>query len=474
MRIHWRFHLRKPSLRWLLFAVVFYFVFFVGIYRGFIAPLPVVHTAAVVETTEVVQPPSTAMVRPRRPLKPLPGTYNCPGLKPHAPTPETFTFQPVDRNNDITDIFSAFYDDRNAERPVVRVIGLTLREDDLFCQFSFEHHVLISDAKVEIIVGGHGRRYESVMYTCLVPYPRLVPRGVSITMSHCVARPANYLPVLTPSRSSTMSDFVVCVTPLNYNFDRFLQLTEIIEVNRLFGADKVVFYNYSSGPQVTTYLQRMRREGVVDIVPWPLPMLVDVWPPVQGHEPQVHYFAQLAALNDCLYRNMFSARHIVFTDLDEVIVPQPPYNNWQSMLRDLRSKLTKPPAMFMFRNVFFWLEWPNDRKYAAIKKVIRLNLTTLLKTRRELEMQSYSQRSKCIVVPHNVVHMGVHDVNEYIDHQQMTVFVDPSYGLLHHYRVDLGGGINHPYKIDTRMGDFAEQVIDRTWRRHESILKDGW
>ena len=86
----------------------------------------------------------------------------------------------------------------------------------------------------------------------------------------------------------------------------------------MFGADKFVFYNYSSGPTVSKYLRGMERDGLVDVVPWPVPMSVDVWPPVPGHEPDVHYFAQLAALNDCLYRYMFSAAHIVFTDLDEV------------------------------------------------------------------------------------------------------------------------------------------------------------
>jgi len=95
-------------------------------------------------------------------------------------------------------------------------------------------------------------------------------------------------------------------------------------VNRIFGADKLVFYNYSSGPQVTTYLKHMQREGLLNVMPWPLPMPVDVWPPVPGHIPQVHYFAQLAALNDCLYRYMSTARHIVFTDLDEVR-----YNCWR-------------------------------------------------------------------------------------------------------------------------------------------------
>lgn len=126
--------------------------------------------------------------------------------------------------------------------------------------------------------------------------------------------------------------------------------------------------------------------------------------------------------------------------------------------------------MFMFRNAFFWLEWPNNPKYAAIDKVTRLNLTTLLKTRRERTILPYGQRSKCIVAPLRVNHMGVHEVNDYSDGMESKVFVDPSFGLLHHYRVDLGGGVNSPYVTDTRMADFADQIIDWTWRRHKSIV----
>ena len=81
-----------------------------------------------------------------------------------------------------------------------------------------------------LMVGVVRCRYESVMYTCLAPYPSLVPRGVSVATSHCAREPPNYLPVVAPVEAPTMSDFVVCVTPLNYRFDRYLQLTEVRHV----------------------------------------------------------------------------------------------------------------------------------------------------------------------------------------------------------------------------------------------------
>ena len=154
----------------------------------------------------------------------------------------------------------------------------------------------------------------------------------------------------------------------------------------------------------------------------------------------------------------------------QVIVPRPPHNTWQSLLTDLRSKLSRPPAMFMFRNVFFWLEWPDDLEYGAIDKVKRLNLTTLLQTRREQTILPFGQRSKCIVVPPLVNQMGVHEVNKFSGSSK-KVFVDPSFAMLHHYRVDLGGGVNNAYVIDRRMADFADRIVERAWSRHVSIVE---
>ena len=151
-----------------------------------------------------------------------------------------------------------------------------------------------------------------------------------------------------------------------------------------------------------------------------------------------------------------------------MIVPRPPHNNWLSLLTHLRSKVSTPPAMFMFRNVFFWLEWPDDRKYAAVRRVKSFNLTTLLKTRREREILPFGMRSKCIVVPWAVNQMGTHQVNV-LSRTGTKVFVDESYALLHHYRVDMDSGVNNPYLTDTRMADFAKELIVRAWRQHYKV-----
>ena len=120
----------------------------------------------------------------------------------------------------------------------------------------------------------------------------------------CDVTTPNLLQVRRPPTSPhSHVNFTVCVTPLNYRYNNYQQLVEMIEVNRMFGAGHFIFYNYSSGPFVQTFLDSYRQEGLVSVLPWSLPFTVDVWPPQRELVPAIHYFAQLAALNDCLYRS---------------------------------------------------------------------------------------------------------------------------------------------------------------------------
>ena len=98
-------------------------------------------------------------------------------------------------------------------------------------------------------------------------------------------------------------------------------------------------------------------------------------------------------------------------------------------------------------HVLFWLEWPDDRRYAAVHGVERFKLTTLLKTHREREILPFGIRSKCIVVPWGVNQMGTHEVNVF-SRTGTKLFVDEIYALLHHYRVDMDGGVKNTYLTD--------------------------
>ena len=49
------------------------------------------------------------------------------------------------------------------------------------------------------------------------------------------------------------------------------------------------------------------------------------------------YYAECLSVMDCLYRNMYRVEYLVFTDLDEIIVPQQ-HRNWREMMRALHQE----------------------------------------------------------------------------------------------------------------------------------------
>lgn len=64
--------------------------------------------------------------------------------------------------------------------------------------------------------------------------------------------------------------------------------------------------------------------GLVEVIPWSLSTYVNVsrgWLPEHGPG-ELHYFGQIPALNDCLYRYMYQSRYVALHDIDELILPQ--------------------------------------------------------------------------------------------------------------------------------------------------------
>ena len=65
-------------------------------------------------------------------------------------------------------------------------------------------------------------------------------------------------------------------------------------------------------------------QGLVEVIPWSMPSVLNVstgWQP-EDSPGQMHYYGQIPALNDCVYRNMYQTQYIALHDIDELILPQ--------------------------------------------------------------------------------------------------------------------------------------------------------
>ena len=287
----------------------------------------------------------------------------------------------------------------------------------------------------------------------------VAPYAVSLVNYKCDT-PAHVLPVLAPHTSHHKHiNFTVCVTPLNFHFNNVHQLVEMVEVNRILGAGKVVFYNHTSGPDVDRLLAMYVRQGVVDVIPWKVPVAVNTWPRDPDIEPQIHYFGQVVALNDCLYRYMFTSAYIVFTDLDEFIVPRAE-RTWPEMMAAPSLPCYSTNGAYVFQNTFFRTDWPDDEDTLHDQDVVRLKLLTLLKTSRETYVWPHYARSKYMVSPRLVVQAGIHFVFEFIDNfSVMQCEVPSSVGLLHHYRLWEDEGSKPPSTHDTYMYRYRHRIV---------------
>lgn len=285
------------------------------------------------------------------------------------------------------------------------------------------------------------------------------PYAVSLSTDHCKV-PSNILPIIYPQEQKRQ--FTVCVTPLNFNYSKAYELVEMIELNRILGAEHFVFYNYSTASNVNHVLEYYKKMGIVEVLEWNLPMKVDTWP--KKNEPvEIHYFAQLAALNDCLYRNMYLSKYIVFQDLDEFIIPRKQLT-WTEMLQNL----PKGHAAYMFRCTFFRKEWPDtETNFSGKNTAKQYKMNTLLKQSRESKFLGKTHRSKYIVDPTKIDTVGIHNIWRF--RSGNAHFVDPEFARMHHYRNWLNPGDSQSRIQDDRIMAYKDRLLSNTIHIWEAL-----
>ena len=163
----------------------------------------------------------------------------------------------------------------------------------------------------------------------------------------------------------------------------------------------------------------------------------------------VHYFGQTLSINDCAYRNMYRVKYLVYTDLDEFVVPKKSIG-WLDMMKEIDSFKY---GTYLFRNAFFF---ENTNKNGLEKGGTKVQSTANLWCGGKLpkfltfvirSWNVYSPRikSKYLIKPIHPSIVGVHHVFQQLKYvrglvlQTKTYIVPPDFALLHHYRTFLPG-----------------------------------
>ena len=217
----------------------------------------------------------------------------------------------------------------------------------------------------------------------------------------------------------------------------------------------------SATDEVRLVLETYRRQRIVQIVPWHS-MKLTSWP--EGRKPDeggdnmdVHYFGQVAALNDCAYRSMSGSKFVLFTDMDEIVVPRDLSTSdktWIAMLdQATRDWLAESgsndrlfPGTYMIRNVFFGstVKRPTVAMSDLLlrdSKLVKNSSTavnSLTAVQRENYVYPYDIRSKYFVWSKTAVMIGIHFPYDVIDGSRVkTAYVNERVALLHHYQAGL-------------------------------------
>ena len=130
----------------------------------------------------------------------------------------------------------------------------------------------------------------------------------------------------------------------------YLLFSQAIETDRILGADKFTLYLHSASPEVLAIIRHYVTSGVMEAIEWRLPFT---------DASLVHYFGQLAAINDCLYSYQYTSRYVVFHDFDELLLPRM-HDTWNEMLEAIQLQVSHSWLgclcrwLFFFFFFFFW------------------------------------------------------------------------------------------------------------------------
>jgi hypothetical protein len=405
--------------------------------------------APAINTTRALPTPTTTLITPAAQQEDDP----C-GHQGDALGNDTHDFKPLGNAHFV---YSAYYDDRQADAPSVRVIALLRKGEGarVSCRVQIngtEQHA--AWATLYEMCENHAKDFGGWILSCRLPPAQ--PRPCSVTLA--LGDATTVLPLTsTTSADDPTREFGVCVPPL-FGHIPSTTIVEFIELTQLLGAQHITFYVHEASAEMRRVLSFYTEDDerrAVRMLPWALPV-----PPRA-----VWYHGQLLAINDCLYRSMRSTRFVAFNDIDEFIVPQR-HATWAALVQHLlRNASLSEISGFSFLSAFF-----DPMLLGGAGSRVLYDLESNLRTKHLSHV-----RTKAMVSPRGVFELGIHHISRALHDGLSAVEVDPDDAILHHYRrcvTDFDSRMNcQVFKTDTSLSahipTLRHNVHKTLWRLKE-------
>ncbi|KAJ8413771.1 hypothetical protein AAFF_G00063690 [Aldrovandia affinis] len=261
-------------------------------------------------------------------------------------------------------------------------------------------------------------------------------------------------------------NFTVCISNLFGTYNNVLQFVQTIEVYKLLGIQRVVIYNTSCGPDLEKVLHYYRKEGTLEIVPWPINQFLN---PSKGwnfkeHGGDIHYYGQLTTLNECIYRNMYRSRYVLLNDIDEIVMPYQ-HANLDLLLEQLQREHPNVGVFTIENHIFPKTLFDHSGRFNRTewKKVPGINI--LEHIYREPDRKNIFNPTKMIVSPRQVVQTSVHSV---LKKYGETFLVPPDVCRIVHVRVPLQGSLTKEQLfVDKKLWEYENTLLPNV----DNVLK---
>ncbi|XP_044058296.1 uncharacterized protein LOC122878874 isoform X2 [Siniperca chuatsi] len=278
------------------------------------------------------------------PLKPIPVPPSCSGKI--VPREQNGTFVAVIGTK--TQLVAAYWEHRTGKKEV-RVVAVVLRSEavDYYCHLCCQGKLNSTKGVIDIIPYHFGFAYGTAYIMCPLPSGCDTPSHIAVTSAADSKDKLEFLEVKNKKAKSDSFpyNFTVCFSTM-YNFKNVLQLVQSLEMMQLLGVNRVVIYKTSCNDDTQRILDYYTRKGLVEVIPWSMSRFLrvsDGWKP-NLNPGDIHYYGQIPALNDCIYRYMYQSRYVALHDTDELILPQ-------SVNRPPPPSKTPPPQNHDWKNV---------------------------------------------------------------------------------------------------------------------------
>ncbi|KAG1938685.1 glycosyltransferase family 92 protein [Pimephales promelas] len=261
----------------------------------------------------------------------------------------------------------------------IKMIAIVLRDEKVTyrCVMCCEGRNVTSPAEYIIHYDHFGFEYGTATITCQIHSSCSTPTHVALTASEISDSITSFQPIRNRDVPTVFPySFTVCISVM-YDYENVLGLVQAMEMFRLLGAQRVVIYKTNCDSDIQKVLDYYVKSGLVEIIPWTIKKHINVsngWR--KSDSPgQLHYYGQIPALNDCVYRYMYQSRYLALHDMDEFILPLK-VKSWTDLLRELENTYGTNVG-FEFENNIFPCTANPDYGQKKWKKVRRLSPSTL-------------------------------------------------------------------------------------------------